>query len=84
MWNPPFVNIHLMLRRQTNVPVIQQNETCDVPTCLSLCSIPYLDYTIDPCGKLFGNTICGINNYQNYLQPNPHYKTKNPGHIDNL
>lgn len=27
----------------------------------------YLNYTIDPNGQLFGKTICGINNYQNYL-----------------
>lgn len=27
----------------------------------------YQQYTIDPCGKLFGNTLCGINNFTNYV-----------------
>jgi hypothetical protein len=31
-------------------------------------SIPvYLQYTIDPSGDLFGNTICGINNYTRFM-----------------
>ena len=27
----------------------------------------YQQYTIDPCGKLFGNTQCGIKNFTNYM-----------------
>jgi hypothetical protein len=33
----------------------------------------YARYTIDPCGELFGNTTCGINNYQDYVVYNPPY-----------
>jgi hypothetical protein len=33
--------------------------------------IPYIDYTIDPCGNLFGYTACGLNNYELYLRYNP-------------
>jgi len=29
-----------------------------------------LNYNVDPSGNLFGNTICGLNNYLNYLQYN--------------
>jgi hypothetical protein len=68
----------------TNIPVIQQNKPYTVPAYLNKTAIPYLDYTIDPSGNLFGNTICGIDNFQNYLQYNPPYTTKNPGHINNL
>jgi hypothetical protein len=68
----------------TGVPVIQNNNNGDVPTNLDKTSIPYLDYTIDPSGNLFVNTICGANNFQNYLQFNSPYTTKNPGHINNL
>ena len=28
------------------------------------------NYTIDPNGCLFGNSQCGINNFQNYIVPN--------------
>ena len=31
---------------------------------------PYLKYNIDPSGNLFGNTVCGINNFENYVVPN--------------
>jgi len=33
----------------------------------------YLIYKIDPCGQLFGKSICGINNYQDYVVYNPPY-----------
>ena len=33
---------------------------------------------IDPCGELFGNSQCGINNFVHTLQSNPvKYYTKN-------
>lgn len=35
----------------------------------------YARYTIDPCGELFGNSTCGINNYQDYIVYNPPYLT---------
>ena len=34
-------------------------------------SEPYLAYNIDPDGELFGNSVCGLNNYVNYLEYNP-------------
>lgn len=69
------------------VPVIQLNGIPPiVPTeiIITPLTVPYIDYTIDPCGNLFGNTVCGINNYRNYLVYNPPYNTENPGHINNL
>jgi hypothetical protein len=50
-----------------DVSVIKNTTTGSSPTTLSTTSISYLDYTIDPSGSLFGNTICGLNNYENYL-----------------
>ena len=38
---------------------------------ISTSDIPYLNYTIDPCGNLFGYTACGLNNYEMYLRYNP-------------
>lgn len=67
-----------------NVSVIKNNETGKSPTPLSLPAIPYLNYTIDPSGNLFGNTTCGINNYENYVVYNSQYSTSNPGHINNV
>ena len=55
-----------------------------MPTTISTDAVPYLDYNIDPCGNLFGNTICGINNYVNYMVYTKSYETSDPGHINNL
>lgn len=40
-------------------------------------SNPYVTYIIDPCGTLFGDSICGVNNYQNFLVYNPPYGSVN-------
>jgi hypothetical protein len=70
-YNTANLNINLVtVLDLSGVPVIQQNDPYAVPANLDITSIPYLDYTIDPSGNLFGNTICGTNNYQNYLRPN--------------
>ena len=84
-YNKANLNVNLVTKLNlTNVHVIQQNKPYAVPAYLDIKSIPYLDYTIDPSGNLFGNTICGTNNFQNYLEYNPPYKTSNSGHINNL
>ena len=64
------LNINLITKLDlTNVPVIQNFINNDIPTTIVLTSIPYLEYNIDPSGNLFGNTICGINNYEKYRVP---------------
>ena len=68
----------------TDVPVIQEFSTNDVPSTITTTAIPFLDYNIDPCGNLFGNTICGINNFVNYMVYDASYNTINPGYINNL
>jgi hypothetical protein len=45
---------------------------------------PYLKYNIDPSGNLFGNTVCGINNFENYVIYNNPIEIKNQGNISNL
>ena len=55
-----------------DVQVIQ-NTSGDSPTTISTSVIPYLTYVIDPYGDLFGNSICGINNFQNYVINNKTY-----------
>jgi hypothetical protein len=54
------------------------------PTDITTSTTVYRSYIIDPSGNLFGNTTCGINNYENYLVYNKPYKTADPGNINNL
>ena len=69
--NSANLNINLITRLNLrNVPVIQDASSGAIPSTITLDSVPFLDYVIDPSGALFGNSICGINNYLNYLRPN--------------
>jgi hypothetical protein len=84
-YNTANLNINLVtVLDLSGVPVIQNNINNDVPTSLDVTSIPYLSYKIDPSGNLFGNTVCGADNYQNYLKFNPPYTTANPSYINTL
>ena len=68
-FNKSNLNINLITKLNLeNICVIKNNNTNKCPTTINLCSIPYLTYTIDPNGLLFGNSYCGANNYLNYLQ----------------
>lgn len=81
------LNINLVTKSDlTDVCVIQDASGNVCPTNIIYSEIPnfYARYIIDPNGKLFGNTQCGINNFFNYLVYNPRYNNPNPGHIDNL
>jgi hypothetical protein len=74
------------------VPVVQSNNTpFETPTNINFVDgstgvfvDPYLNYQIDPSGVLFGNTICGINNYLDFVVYNPPYTTTDPGYINNV
>jgi hypothetical protein len=50
------------------VPVIMDFSGNQVPSAIRNDAIPYLDYNVDPCGNLFGNTTCGVNNYVQYMK----------------
>jgi hypothetical protein len=68
----------------SDVPVIQSNTAPFIsPTTITSSATAYTSYVVDPSGNLFGNTTCGINNYENYLVYNPPYKTEDPGQINN-
>ena len=55
-----------------------------IPSTITQSAIPFLDYNIDPSGVLFGNTICGVNNFVSFMVYNSPYQTTNPRHINNL
>ena len=85
-YNTANLNINLVtVLDLSGVPVIQESASpYSVPTTLNVSVAPYLNYTIDPSGNLFGNTVCGTDNFQNYLVFNPPYTTANPGQINRL
>ena len=84
--NKANLNINLITKMDLsgNVPVIQEFSTGYVPTTITTTATPFLDYNIDPSGNLFGNTICGIDNFVKYMVYDASYNTLNPGHINNL
>jgi len=50
-----------------DVPVMYKFPNDIAPISLSTSDVPYLTYNIDPSGNLFGNTICGVNNFERYM-----------------
>jgi hypothetical protein len=66
-------NLDINLITELNLKDVNIFQTFDMS------SSPYYYYNIDPSGKLFGNTICGTNNFMNYLEYNPKYNNKNNG-----
>ena len=49
----------------SSVPVIMNNTGNVIPSTITSSFTPIIQYTIDPCGNLFGKNKCGINNYKN-------------------
>lgn len=64
-----YINLYTKLDL-SGVVVISDLSTNITPEPINQTDIQYLKYNIDPSGVLFGNDICGINNYTNYLVPN--------------
>jgi hypothetical protein len=85
--NKANLNINLITKLDLeSVPVIE-DMSGNVPSTITSTAIPFLDYNIDPSGNLFGNTICGVNNYVNYMvynKPTNVTSNTNTRHINNL
>jgi hypothetical protein len=65
------LNINLFTKMDlTNVCTVSKNTT-GCTSSIKPSDTFYLTYTIDPSGVLFGNTECGISNFENFLVPNP-------------
>lgn len=64
------VNSGLVTTIDLNNQNVIENNSGTTPTTLDVTSEPYREYVIDASGSLFGNTICGINNIENFRIPN--------------
>ena len=58
----------------TKIPIISDLSGNISPVIIDKTAIPFLKYNVDPSGILFGNTPCGINNWQNYIVYNNNVK----------
>jgi len=71
-FNTNDLNINLFTKMNLqNVCVISNTSTGTCASFINPTANFNLTYTIDPSGVLFGNTECGVNNYENFLEPNP-------------
>ena len=67
-----------------NVTVVTDSSGNVNPVIIDTNAKSFLTYNIDPSGSLFGNTVCGINNFQNYMVYNVSTEIDNPCNISNL
>ena len=66
-----YINLITKMDLSENIPIIENLNTKTYPVFIDeYVSRPYLKYNIDPSGNLFGNTVCGINNFENYIVSN--------------
>ena len=79
-----YINLITKLDLSDNAIVVTDLSGNGYPVEINTTVEPYLTYNIDPCGNLFGNTVCGINNFENYIVYNPPSGISNPDTIDNL
>ena len=62
-----YVNLYTELKLNPTIPVVTNMQTNTSPAIINPTLVPYLTYNIDANGNLFGNSVCGIDNYLNYL-----------------
>jgi hypothetical protein len=79
-----YINLITKLDLSNNAIVVTDLSGNGYPVRIDTTVEPYLKYNIDPNGNLFGNTVCGVNNFENYLAYNKPSKIDNPGNINNL
>lgn len=65
--NQLYINVITKLQLNNDIPVIIDNTNGISPSLINLTQNPTTRYTIDPDGILFGNNICTINNWENYV-----------------
>jgi len=79
-----YINLITKLDLSDNAIVVTDLSGNGYPVQINTTVEPYLTYNIDPSGNLFGNTVCGINNFENYIVYNHPSGIYNPGNIGNL
>ncbi len=61
-------NLYVNLYKKEDLMGVVVIESACNPTGVIIPSLPFYEkYIIDPCGQLFGNTSCDINNYTKYM-----------------
>lgn len=79
-----YINLITKLDLSDNVIIVEDLSGNTNPVIIDTMIDPYLKYNIDPCGNLFGNTVCGITNFEHYRKYNQSNINNNPGIINNL
>ena len=63
-----YINLITKLDLSSNsFPIISDLSSNNFPVIIDKTVVPFLTYNIDPSGNLFGNSPCGINNFENYI-----------------
>jgi len=66
-----YINLITKMNLSNDIPIVEDLNTKTYPVLIDETVIrPYLKYNIDPSGNLFGNSVCGIYNFENYIISN--------------
>jgi hypothetical protein len=61
------VNSYIDASSNSSITLLNQFPPTLINTGLDISSVPYSSYIVDPSGVLFGNSICGQQNWENYV-----------------
>ena len=64
-----YLNLFTTLQLESDTKVLEYYSTSTPNYIEPNVLDPYNYYNIDPSGELFGNTICGLNNWENFIRP---------------
>ncbi len=65
-----YINLFTKLNLNNDIPVVgnlKNNNSYPTPIDTSNNEVSYLAYNIDPSGILFGNNVCGLDNFESFL-----------------
>lgn len=66
-----YLNLFTKLQVDPNTNVLEYYKTTSpnyIEWPQTTTNPPYNYYNIDPSGELFGNTVCGLNNWENFIR----------------
>jgi len=71
-----YINLLTELDISSNIPVISDSSGNTYPAIIDPMSlVPYLTYNIDPSGVLFGESPCGLYNFEKFIVYNTQSNT---------
>ena len=65
-----YTNLYTKMVLNDEIPIITDISGNTFPVIIDTSVAPYTKYCVDPNGVLFGKSVCGLENFLHFVQPN--------------